>query len=121
MSRAKPNQTTTDARDRVARARAGSLVAPSLEYLRALREGLHGWLDEVGEKIDELAAARRYEIVVSNVGTVHRGIDRDEAEEEFAQYVEMSQMGSAGGRIGGEDVVLFEDDEPIAEHIAERG
>ena len=120
MSRRKPNQTRDDARQRVSQAQIRSLVAPSLEYLQALRQDLYAWIEEVDEKIEQLGSARYYEVIVGNVGSVHEGVDRDEAKEVFSQYVEMSKMyGGAGGRVSGEDVTLFEDGEPIVEHEGE--
>lgn len=113
------NQTRNDARARMSEARTGSLVNPSYEYLLALRQGLYAWIENVDEKIAELAAAKHYEVIVGNVGSVHKGLDRDEAELAFSQYVELSEKGV--GRVGGEDVVLLEDDEPIEEYEGQVG
>jgi len=116
---ARRNRTKGDARAVIERAReADDQHDPSLEYLRWLQKGLHVWLEYVDDKIAEVASARRYEVVASNVGTVYDGHDRDEAEEVFEDYVQRSR--GERGRASHEDVVLYEDDEPIAEHYADQ-
>lgn len=64
------------------------------------------------------AKGARYEVVVSNLGSVHKGSDREEAEDVFYEYVEMSK--SRRSRASGEDVALFEDDDVILEHVPPR-
>jgi len=108
------NQTRNDARFRITQARIGSLVKPSFDYLQALRQDLYAWIEDVDEAIAKTASGKRYEVLVGNIGMVHEGHDREEAETIFHQYVELSEKGV--GRMGGEDVVLLEDDEPIEEH-----
>lgn len=56
-----------------------------------------------------------YEVTVGNVGTVHTGSSRKEANFAFDQYVDVSRTGSMG-RAAGEQVTLFEDGEPVKEH-----
>lgn len=56
----------------------------------------------------------KYELIVGNIGKVYDGDDRVEADRLFALYVDQSKSGV--GRAGGEDVVLFEDDEIIREY-----
>jgi hypothetical protein len=60
----------------------------------------------------------RYEVVVSNIGSVHEGSDREEAEDVYYEYVDMTK--SRRGRASGEDVALFEDDDIILEHLQQR-
>lgn len=47
----------------------------------------------------------KYEVIVSNVGTVCLTDDGDDARQRYAEYVELSK--SLRGRAGGEDVVLL--------------
>lgn len=54
-----------------------------------------------------------YEVTCGNIGTVYSGDSREEARQKFATYVEQSK--SERGRAGGEDVVLWENGEPIEE------
>lgn len=56
-----------------------------------------------------------FEVNVSNIGTVYRGPSLQDARAEFDGYVRASQRGL--GRAGHESVVLFQDDELIAEHV----
>lgn len=56
-----------------------------------------------------------YEVVVGNVGTVHRGYDCSAATRVFDDYVELSQAGT--GRAGDETVTLFAEQLPILEHL----
>lgn len=58
----------------------------------------------------------KYEVIVGNIGKVFEGSNREEAREMYNTYVRMSKSGK--GRPGGEDVVLFCDDEIVKEHIA---
>lgn len=55
----------------------------------------------------------RYQVVVGNIGTVYDGTNKVEALKDFEEYKEQSE--SDVGRAGGENVVLFENDEPIKE------
>lgn len=56
----------------------------------------------------------KYEVVVSNIGTVHKGENNVQARHEFNVCVTSSKQGF--GRIAGESVTLFEDGEPIKEY-----
>ena len=56
-----------------------------------------------------------YEVIAGNVGTVYSGPDAEAAREKFQAYVEMSAEGFA--RVGGEQVTLFEDGEPVEEFV----
>lgn len=56
----------------------------------------------------------RFEVVVGNVGTIHRGNNRRTAEREFNAAVRDSKAGN--GRSAGEPVTLCEDGEPIREY-----
>lgn len=57
----------------------------------------------------------KYEVIVSNEGTVYSGDDIEKATKVYNDYVEDSKLGV--GRIGGEDVTLMEDGEPIEEYF----
>lgn len=63
--------------------------------------------------------AARYEVVVGNIGSVHEGSDREEAEDAFYEYVEQSKK--RRGRASGEDVALFEGEDIINEHVGSGG
>jgi hypothetical protein len=63
--------------------------------------------------------AENYEVVVGNIGSVHEGSDREEAEDVFFEYVEQSKK--RFGRASGEDVALFKEDDIIAEHVGRGG
>jgi len=69
------------------------------------------------QKASRARSEEEYRVVVGNVGTVYSGFSRKEAEEAFHSYVEDSEENF--GRVAGEDVVLFEDDEIIKEYVAE--
>lgn len=56
-----------------------------------------------------------YEVLVSNIGKVHEGDSRTEAELVFADYLWKSKNNH--GRAAGEDVSLWRNNEPIREHI----
>jgi hypothetical protein len=56
-----------------------------------------------------------YEVYVGNLGCVHRGSSKKEADTTYAQYVKASKSGS--GRAGGEGVQLMVDGEPVKEHF----
>lgn len=55
-----------------------------------------------------------YEVIVSNVGTVHTGTNKREALLCYRTYVDRVQ--GTHGRCAGEDVTLMENDEPIIEY-----
>jgi len=108
----------------------GGTGALMLYTQRRQKDG--SWLDfakgtesELRREVVELPKPRKsrvqseeeYRVVVGNVGTVYSGFNRKEAEDAFNSYVEDSEENF--GRAAGEDVALFEDDEIIAEHIAE--
>lgn len=57
----------------------------------------------------------RYEVVVSNIGTVYNGEDEGLARDAYANYVYDSKAASFG-REAGEDVALLIDGEPAKEH-----
>ena len=59
-----------------------------------------------------------YEVIVGNIGTVHRGSNRAEAMKHFAEYVGQSE--SDCGRAAGESVTLWTDGEPSEEFAGER-
>ena len=58
---------------------------------------------------------KQYIVIVGNVGAVFYSINKKDAVATYKEYVKMS--GSSKGRVGGEDVVLFCDDEPLCEHL----
>jgi hypothetical protein len=58
--------------------------------------------------------AALYEVLVGNIGTVHRGSNRKAADAVFALYRGQSKSGR--GRAAGEDVTLFANGEPVREH-----
>jgi hypothetical protein len=53
----------------------------------------------------------RYQVIVGNIGTVYDGTSKVNALKDFEEYKEQSESGV--GRAGGENVVLFENGEPI--------
>lgn len=55
-----------------------------------------------------------YSVVVSNLGTVHRGPSKTTAMVEFDEYVAVSK--AKHGRASGESVTLFQDNEPLKEY-----
>lgn len=55
-----------------------------------------------------------YEIIVGNLGSVHTGKNKKEALREYSAWVECSL--SSYGRVAGEDVTLFADNDIIKEH-----
>lgn len=65
-----------------------------------------------------LPSKKTYTVVASNIGTVHEGSDRGEAEDVFDEYVGQSKSGLGYG--GKEDVALFEGEEIVAEYMAPR-
>jgi len=58
---------------------------------------------------------KQYSIIVGNVGTVFNSNIKKDAIATYKEYVKMSD--SSGGRVGGEDVVLTCNDEPLYEHF----
>ena len=58
---------------------------------------------------------KQYSVIVGNVGTVFYSINKKDAIATYKEYVKMS--GSSKGRVGGEDVTLFCNDEPLYEHF----
>jgi len=56
----------------------------------------------------------KYEVTVGNVGSVYRGASKKEATKSYLEMVAKSLSDS--GRASGEEVILWEDGEPIAEH-----
>ncbi len=58
---------------------------------------------------------KQYIVIVGNVGTVFNSTNKKDAIAIYKEYVKMSD--SSRGRIGGEGVVLFCDDEPLYEHF----
>jgi hypothetical protein len=65
-------------------------------------------------KAEYNAPPTTYEIIVGNIGTVHSGHDRAEADAKFDYYVADSKTGL--GRSGDESVYLTENGEPIREY-----
>jgi hypothetical protein len=55
-----------------------------------------------------------YRVIAGNVGEVHSGLDLEDARSVFNVYVEQSK--ARGGRVAGEYVVLFADDDIAAEY-----
>lgn len=60
-----------------------------------------------------------YEVIVGNIGTVHRGHSKQEAEKHYREYVSQSKEGY--GRAAGEGVALMADDEIVKEHSGSAG
>lgn len=60
-----------------------------------------------------------YEVIVGNLGRVYEGDDFAEAHETYKDYVNLSKQDY--GRVGGEDVVFFEDSEIIDEYSGSLG
>lgn len=58
---------------------------------------------------------KQYIVIVGNVGAVFYSNNKKDAVATYKEYVKMS--GSSKGRIGGEDVCLFCDNEPLYEHF----
>jgi len=56
----------------------------------------------------------KYEVIVSNVGTVYQGNRPIDASKEYGEYKQISLNGY--GRAGGEDVILLCDGEIKYEH-----
>ena len=58
---------------------------------------------------------KQYSVIVGNVGTVFYSNTKKDAIATYEEYVKISD--SSRGRIGGEDVTLFYDGEPLYEHF----
>ena len=58
---------------------------------------------------------KQYIVIVGNVGAVFYSNNKKDAIAIYKEYVKISD--SSGGRIGGEDVTLFCNDEPLCEHL----
>jgi hypothetical protein len=58
---------------------------------------------------------KQYSVIVGNVGTVFYSTNKKDAIATYKEYVKMS--GSSKGRVGGEDVVLTCNDDPLYEHL----
>ena len=54
-----------------------------------------------------------YEVTVGNLGTAYRGNSKKDAQAEFKYWVSQSQL--PRGRVSGEDVTYWEDNEPLIE------
>jgi len=59
-----------------------------------------------------------YSVICGNIGTVHDGHNRAEATKIFNAYVRLSKKNV--GRAAGEDVTLWENDEPVKDFYGER-
>ena len=57
---------------------------------------------------------KQYIVIVGNVGAVFNSNNKKDAIAIYKEYVVISK--NSVGRIGGEDVTLFCDDEPLYEH-----
>ena len=64
-----------------------------------------------------MAEDNKYEVVVSNVGTVHTGNRKDKAMATYWDYVSLSRHGL--GKCSNEQVTLFMNGDIVAEHIPE--
>ena len=58
---------------------------------------------------------KQYSVIVGNVGAVFNSTNKKDAIATYKEYVNMSD--SSRGRVGGEDVVLTCNDEPLYEHF----
>ena len=54
-------------------------------------------------------------VEVGNIGSVYRGTSLADAESSFNHYLSLSVLGI--GRVAGEPVTLFKDDEIVSEHV----
>lgn len=61
---------------------------------------------------------KRYQVVVSNIGTVYDGQNLQDARFNARQYVDQSKR--ASGRAAGESVTILTDGEIIEEYIGTR-
>ena len=58
---------------------------------------------------------KQYIVIVGNVGAVFYSTNKKDAVATYKEYVKMS--GSSKGRVGGEDVCLFCNDDPLYKHF----
>ena len=58
---------------------------------------------------------KQYSVIVGNVGTVFNSNIKKDAIATYKEYVKMSD--SSRGRVGGEDVILTCNDDPLYEHF----
>ena len=58
---------------------------------------------------------KQYSVIVGNVGAVFNSAIKRDAVATYKEYVKMSD--SSRGRVGGEDVVLTCNDEPLYEYF----
>ena len=58
---------------------------------------------------------KQYSVIVGNVGTVFNSAIKRDAVATYEEYVKMSD--SSKGRVGGEDVVLTCNDDPLYEYF----
>lgn len=63
-------------------------------------------------------ATARYDVVVSNIGIVYIGNDRDKAKEIMQEYISISKADR--GRAAGESVTLLRNDDIISEYVGLR-
>ena len=77
----------------------------------------HGYIyiGEGYEAVYELVVVDHYEVLVGNIGTVHRVENEEEAKSCFDAYVEKSKAGD--GRAAGEEVSLFKNDELVKDYV----
>jgi len=61
--------------------------------------------------------AKKYKVIVGDIGKVYYGISEQEARECFAEYANQSEDNY--GRAAGEAVILLEDDEILEEICGE--
>lgn len=59
----------------------------------------------------------KYEVTVGNLGSVIETESYEEAKATFNEYVELSE--TQYGRVAGEFVILWENGEPIEEHLGD--
>ena len=65
--------------------------------------------------MDKHPHAKIYEVIVGNVGGVYRGPSEVAAYKAYREYLNLSLSGE--GRAGDESVTLYEDAEPVHEHV----
>jgi hypothetical protein len=59
----------------------------------------------------------KYQVIVSNVGTVYDGNSYQEAIDVYGNYIGQSQAGL--GRVGGENVTIVDSGEITVEHFGD--
>lgn len=62
---------------------------------------------------------KRYQVIVSNIGEVYDGTSKVAAKDSYEAYLTQSRL-TTTGRVSGEAVTLFEDGDPILEHLGYR-